>query len=138
MTGSFEIQFPEGMTLDEELTVLSITLSGNSYLVFSYEGNNTMLIEIKSNALRSSSETEYTNIMTVAYTVNDSISKGTYGATIKNLNFLQDKGYLHFQYIQGILLFSNHPERRLFREVKVLYGTWSCINKDLQIFHRRD
>ena len=92
LTGSFEISFPEGMTLDEELTVLSLELSGNFYLAFSYEGNNTWLIEIKSNALKSSTASDYTNIMTIAYTVNDSVSKGTYEATIKNLDFLQDNG----------------------------------------------
>ena len=88
LTGSFEITFPSGMTLDEELTVLSLELSRNFYLVFSYKGNNTWLIEIKSNALRSSTSSEYTNIMAIAYTVSDSVSKGTYDATIKNLDFL--------------------------------------------------
>jgi len=49
ITGSFEITFPEGITLDEALTVLSIELSGNFSLSFTYKGNNTWLIEIKSN-----------------------------------------------------------------------------------------
>jgi len=92
LTGSFEIQFPAGMALDSTLTVLSAALSGNFYLAFSYEGNNTWLIEIKSNALKSSTASDYTNIMTIAYTVNDSVSKGVYDATIKNLDFIQDNG----------------------------------------------
>jgi len=92
LTGSFEITFPAGMTLDEQLTVLSFELSGNFSLVFSYEGNNTWLITIQSNALRRSTATEYQNIMSIAYTVNDSLPKGIYDATIKNLDFLMDNG----------------------------------------------
>ena len=88
VTGSFEITFPEGMTLNEELTVLSVELSGNFSLAFTYEGNNTWLIEIKSNPLRRSTATEYQNIMNIAYTVSDTVPKGTYDATIKNLDFL--------------------------------------------------
>jgi len=92
VTGSFEIQFPEDMTLDEELTVLSDALSSNFYLTFTYEENNTWLIEIKSNAMRSSTATEYQNIMTIAYTVDTNVQQGTYNATIKNLDFLLDDG----------------------------------------------
>jgi len=92
LTGTFEITFPAGMTLDEELTVLSAGLSNNYFLSFTYEENNKWLVEIKSNALKSSTETEYTKIMDIAYTVNDSLPKGTYEAKITNLNFLQDDG----------------------------------------------
>ena len=92
LTGSFEIQFPEGMTLDEQLTVLSIDLSGNFHLSFSYEGSNTWLITILSNTLKSSTATEYQKIMDIAYTVNDSVPTGTYEATITNLDFLLDSG----------------------------------------------
>ena len=47
LTGSFEITFPAGMTLDEELTILSAGLSNSSFLSFTYEENNTWLLEIK-------------------------------------------------------------------------------------------
>ena len=90
LTGSFEIEFPAGIALDSTLTVLSAALSGNFYLVFTSEGNNTWLIEIKSSALKSFTAVEYQNIMSIAYTVNDSVSKGTYEATITNLNFKLD------------------------------------------------
>ena len=90
LTGSFEIQFPKGVTLDEQLTVLSLELSGNSYLAFSYEGNNTWLIEIKSNTLKSSTAAEYQKIVDIAYIVNENVSKGTYEATIMNLDFMLD------------------------------------------------
>jgi len=92
VTGSFEIQFPEGMTLDEELTTLSVELSGNFNLTFSYLGNNTWLITIRSNALRSSTVTEYQKIMDIAYTVDNSVPQGTYEATITNLDFTMSDG----------------------------------------------
>jgi len=92
LTGSFEITFPAGMTLDEQLTALSAGLSNSSFLSFTYEDNNTWLVEIKSNLLKSSTDTEYTKIMDIAYTVNDSIGMGTYKATIKNLDLLLDDG----------------------------------------------
>ena len=90
LTGSFDIHFPEGMTLDEELTVLSLKLSGNFFLSFSYKGDNTWLIEIKSNALRNSTASEYRKIMSIAYKVDESVQKGTYEASILNLDFLLD------------------------------------------------
>ena len=90
LTGSFEIQFPEGMTLDEASTALALELSDNFTLSFTDEGNNTWLIEIKSNDLKSSTATEYRKIMDIAYTVSDNVPKGTYEATITHLNFLLD------------------------------------------------
>jgi len=92
LTGSFEIQFPEGMTLDEQLTVLSLELSGNFALSFTFEGNNTWLITITSKGLRSSKAVEYRKIMDIAYSVADNVAKGSYNATIKNLDFLLNNG----------------------------------------------
>ena len=88
LTGSFEISFPEGMTLDEQLTVLSLELSGNFYLSFTYKGNNTWLIEIKSNSLKSSTATEYRKIMDIAYIVDENVKKGVYKIEILNLDFV--------------------------------------------------
>ena len=90
LTGSFEIQFPKGMRLDEQLTALSAGFSNSCYLSFTYEENNKWLVEIKSNSLRRSTVTEHTKIMDIAYTVNASLGMGTYEATIKNLDFLLD------------------------------------------------
>jgi len=67
LTGSFEIQFPEGMALDEASTALALELSDRFSLSFTDEGNNTRLIEIKSNDLKSSTATEYRKIMDIAY-----------------------------------------------------------------------
>ena len=92
LTGSFKITFPAGIALRESSTVLSPELSGNFYPVFTDEGNNTWLIEIKSMALNSFTAPKHTNIMAIGYTVADSVSKGTYDALIKNIDFLQDNG----------------------------------------------
>jgi len=90
LTGSFEIQFPEGMTLDEQSTVLSLELSGNFFLSFTYKGDNTWLIEIKSNAMKSSASTEFQKIMDIAYTVDEYVPRGLYEVEIMNLDFLLD------------------------------------------------
>jgi hypothetical protein len=92
LTGSFEIQFPDGMTLDEELTALSTGLPGSFNLAFSYEGNNTWLITIASNTMRSAQAEEYQNIMDIVYTVADSIPQGEYEVTIMNLDFTMSDG----------------------------------------------
>ena len=90
LTGSFEIQFPEGMTLNEELTTLSEKLSGNFSLSFTAKGNNTWLIEIVSNGLRSSSQDEYSKIVDIAFDVTKTVSQGSYDITLSNLDFRMD------------------------------------------------
>lgn len=90
LIGSFEIKFPESMILDEELTALVPELAGNFTLSFTFIGNNTWLIEIKANGLKSSTAVEYRKIMDIAYKANESVSKGEYEATITNLDFTLD------------------------------------------------
>ena len=92
LTGSFEITFPEGVTLDEESTALIPELAKNFYLSFTDKGNNTWLIEIISNLLRSSTEVELNKIMDIAYKVDENVSVGEYEATIANLDFALDDG----------------------------------------------
>ena len=92
LTGSFEITFPAGMTLDEDSTALVPELANNFFLSFTYEGNNTWMIEIISNSLRSSTAVELTKIMDIAYKVDEGVSKGEYESTITNLDFAMDDG----------------------------------------------
>ena len=92
LTGSFEIQFPEGMTPDLALTVLASELAGNFNLSFTFKGNNTWLVTIAANGLRGSTATQYRKIIDIAYTVADNVPKGNYNASIKNLDFLLDNG----------------------------------------------
>ena len=91
LTGSFEIQLPQGMVLDEVLTALIPDLSKSYYLVFTYKGNNTWLIEIKAGGLRSA-PAEYRKIMDIAYKIVGNVSQGQYEATITNLNFTLNNG----------------------------------------------
>jgi hypothetical protein len=92
LSGSFEIQFPDGFGLDEQLTVLSLEFSGNATLSFTFKGNNTWLIEINPSALKSSSASEYRKIMDVAYKTTGNIPAGAYTANIMNLDFTMEDG----------------------------------------------
>jgi len=87
LTGSFKIQLPEGMVLNEDLTKLVPELAANFSLRFTFKGNNAWLIEIIDNGLRSSTAVEYRKIMDIAYKVEGSVSKGEYEALITNLDF---------------------------------------------------
>jgi hypothetical protein len=92
LTGSLEVVFPEGMTLDEQLTALSFELSGNFKLVLTYLGNNTWNIAIESNGLKSGTEAELLHVMTIAYTVDDNVSEGDYEISLQNISFLMNDG----------------------------------------------
>ena len=98
MTGGFKIQLPEGMTLDQNKTVLADDLAGSSTLSFSPEANNTWQIEINPGTLRNAVVTtsdavaEYLKIMDIVFNVNDNFSTGVYEAVITNLNITPDGG----------------------------------------------
>ena len=88
LTGSFEIQFPDGFTLDEQLSVLSVEFGGGgATLSFTSKGNNTWLIEIKPSDLKSANVTEYRKIMDIAYKANVNVTVGSYEVKIMNLDF---------------------------------------------------
>jgi len=92
LTGSFEITFPSGMTLDEDLTALVPELAKNFSLLFTNKGNNTWLIEIIADSLRSSTAMELRKIMDIAYKAEEDISMGEYVATITNLDLAMGDG----------------------------------------------
>jgi len=87
LTGSFDIQFPAGMTLDQDLTALSTELSGNSTLSISPKENNIWQIQIGNNGLRSATTVEYRKIIDIAYKVDQTVANGKYEALITNLDF---------------------------------------------------
>jgi len=84
LTGSFDIQFPTGMTLNKDLTVLSSGLSG---LTITAKENNTWQIQIGNGGLKSATAVEYRKIIDVAYTVDKTVPQGEYQAMITNLDF---------------------------------------------------
>ena len=93
LTGSFQIQFPAGMTLDQDVTKLTDGLAGGFSLSFTSKGNNTWLIEIKPKTTKSTSEpAEYKRIMDIAYKVDKDVSNGAYEATITSLDFTANDG----------------------------------------------
>ena len=93
LTGSFEIQFPDGMTLDEELTSLSEELAGDFSLSFTSKRDNTWLIEINPKTLRNSASiSEYRKIMDIAYGVDKTVTSDVYEVKITNLDFMLNDG----------------------------------------------
>jgi len=92
LTGSFEIQLPDGLTLDGKLTALSSELDGSATLSFTSISKNTWKIEIKPNALKSANVTEYRKIMDIAYKANSKVAAGLYNAKIMNLDFTASDG----------------------------------------------
>ena len=91
LTGSFEIQFPLGMALDEDLSKLSVELAVSSTLSIVSMGNNKWLAEIKPNSLGASA-IEYRKIMDIVYTAKEEFPNGIYEATISNLHFEMNDG----------------------------------------------
>jgi len=93
ITGSFNIQLPEGYTLDEATTFLSETLAELFKLVITLAGDNTWRIEIVANDLRSShSLPEYTKIMTIGYIVDESVENGSYEIELTDINMQLEDG----------------------------------------------
>ena len=94
ITGSFNIQLPEGYTLDEATTLLSETLAELFELIITAAGNNSWRIEIVSNGgLRASHDLpEYTRIMSIGYIVNESVSNGNYEIELKDIDMQLEDG----------------------------------------------
>jgi hypothetical protein len=93
ITGSFTVQFPEGITLDNGGTALTSELSDDFDLVITPKANNTWQIEIRSKTLRAGTETGvFKKIMNIAYTVNANLKQGAYTATISQVNLELNDG----------------------------------------------
>ena len=92
VTGSFEVEFPDGMTLDEQLTALSSGFSNKYKLTFTYMSDNTWLITIQSNGLKSGTTTEYIKIMDITYTVDNKVPVGDYEIWLKNIDLMMSDG----------------------------------------------
>ena len=93
ITGSFNIQLPEGYTLDEASTFLSETLAELFQLVITLAGDNTWRIEIVSNGLRASHDIpEYTRIMSIGYIVDESVLNGSYQIELTDIDMQLEDG----------------------------------------------
>ena len=93
ITGSFNIELPEGYTLDEATTLLSEALSEFFRLIITSVSNNTWQIEIVPNGLRAAyTLPEYTKIMTIGYIVDTTVEAGNYSIELKDINLMLDDG----------------------------------------------
>jgi len=93
ITGSFNIQLPEGYTLDETTTFLSEALAELFNLIITAVGDNTWRIEIVSNSLRASHNLpEYTKIMTIGYIVDESVENGNYQIELTDIDMQLEDG----------------------------------------------
>ncbi|NDW17689.1 hypothetical protein D0T53_02010 [Dysgonomonas sp. 216] len=87
ITGSFIVEFPQGLTLDKDATKLNDEFADNFYLTYTPQDGNKWLIEIKKNEIRSSSSLiVYKKIIDVAYTVQQAQSNKQQ-IIMNNINF---------------------------------------------------
>jgi hypothetical protein len=90
--GSFDLQLPEGITLDAANTALSSALSGTHSITATVQANNIWTITITETAPSGAPQmfgqkavAAYQNILTLAYAVAPTVANGTYTAHIQNL-----------------------------------------------------
>lgn len=94
--GSITITLPEGFTLDEENTTLTLDFAGLFELTITKQENNSWLIEINPKSIKSAALTsaETTRMLHVAYKVDETLVKGTYDISINNILFETKGGSL--------------------------------------------
>jgi len=138
LTGSLEIQFPEGMILDEELTALVPELASDFSLIITLKENNTWLIEVVANDLRSAKSVEYRKIMYIAYKVEETITQGTYEATVTKLGFtLNDETAINEDELPVIInivedIITSIPNIMADTSVCIQYGRLSVQSPDVE------
>lgn len=95
VTGSFILEFPEGISLDKENTMLTPELANQFDLSFTALENNKWRIEIvkKQSGFRSAlSEIAYKKILDVAYVVSENIASGNKTIEVKELSLEKSTG----------------------------------------------
>ena len=103
ITGTFEIQLPEGYTLDESATRLVEALAGQFDLIITFKERNVWQIEIRSNGLRAATTSVLTKIMDIAYTVDVLVPEGKYNIKINHIKMdLSDGTSIHYETITVI------------------------------------
>jgi len=93
--GSLVIEFPDGFGLDENNTNLTIEFSDSYDLIITKQENNSWLIEIRPKSLRNAALRvgEITNMLQVAYRVDEKVKRGTYNISVNNILFETKGGY---------------------------------------------
>jgi len=87
ITGSFVIQFPEKITLNENLTELMDELSAGVGLNITKQANNTWLIQINSNSIQAKTTYLCNNpVLNISYNISSDLPKGQYKIVLKDIN----------------------------------------------------
>ena len=91
--GSITITFPEGFTLDEKNTSLTLEFADLFDLIITKQDNNSWLFEIKPKTLKSASlrADEVSKMLQVAYTVDEKLLRGSYDISVHSILF-ESKG----------------------------------------------
>jgi len=92
--GSLVITLPEGFTLDEANTSLTIDFAGDFALKITKQDNNSWLLEITPKSTRSASlraDAAAKTLLNVAYKVNSRTERGTYDIVVNSILF-ESKG----------------------------------------------
>ena len=87
--GSLVIEFPDGFTLDENNTSLTVEYSNLYDLVITKGENNSWKIEVKPKTLRSVAlrADKISTMLQIAYKVDEKVKKGTYDISVHSILF---------------------------------------------------
>lgn len=93
-TGTFEINLPQGFSLDEDATTLSEALSGKVSLSLEQDATNPSKWKatITASNLRSAGDVVYKNIVDIAYKVEESVASKQSEIVLSTLNFSLSTG----------------------------------------------
>lgn len=88
-SGSLVVQLPDGFTLDEANTSLTVDFAELFDLTITKQESNSWLIEIKPKSLKSAAlrADEIGKMLHIAYKVDDNVQKGTYNISINSILF---------------------------------------------------
>ena len=91
--GSITVTFPEGFTLDDKNTSLTLDFAGKYSLTITKQENNSWLLEIKPKTTKSASlrAGEAKTMLHVAYKVDEKKQRGTYDILVNSILF-ESKG----------------------------------------------
>jgi hypothetical protein len=87
--GSITVTFPEGFTLDETNTSLTLDFAGDFELKITKQDNNSWLLEINPKTLRNAMTRagDAKTMLHVAYKVDEKTKKGTYDISVNSILF---------------------------------------------------
>jgi len=118
--GSVTVTFPEGFTLDEDNTSLTLDFAANFTLTIIKQENNSWLLKIKPKELRSSAPLradEVQKAIQVAYQVDEEVKRGSYDISVNSILFETPSG--------GII-----PEPAI--TVSADLNRWATANEDVE------